>query len=113
MWRAPLWVALAVFVNPAFAYDCSPQRHAEARERIEYAFAQGLLQNDKRSLSVFINDALWHRLTFPQKQAFADDLVCAAAGPGKAYSSMTLRSLSTGNPVGEWNMGTLKVISGY
>lgn len=102
-------VLMAALCGSAAAYDCSSTKHKEARERIVFAIESGIIQPipGGGSRAILLNDVFWSRLTFPQKQIFADELVCAAAGEGKGLRSIQIRSLMTGKPLGDWNMGTL------
>lgn len=101
-------VMMVACTHIARAYDCSEATYQAARGRMTLAFGTGVLKNDKGT-SVFISERYWRGLSFAEKQAFADQLVCAVAGVGKGLASMTFRSDMTGNPVGEWSWGTLTV----
>jgi len=41
-------------------------------------------------------------MTYPEKTRFAEEIVCATAGAGKALRGLMLKSLSTGKEIGEW-----------
>jgi hypothetical protein len=100
---------LAVSTTAATAYDCSPETYKSARAKVGLAFATGRLAvnpTDKNA-NVLISDQYWGTMPLPEKITFADAMVCAVAGVGKAMRSFQFRSLTTGKPVGDWNMGTL------
>jgi hypothetical protein len=84
-------------------YDCSEKTYQYAHTKITLAFGTGILQNDPGGgVSVLVAESYWRRLTFREKTRFAEEIVCATAGAGKGLSGLTLKSLSTGNVIGEW-----------
>jgi hypothetical protein len=109
-------IALTVLVaavnaaSAAHALECTAPEYDRARSRIQLLFGMGILQNlPDHGLGVYVNDAYWARMTFPQKQNFAEELACAAAGVGKSLSMMTYKSLASGKVIGDWSLGTLTV----
>lgn len=75
---------------------------------MDLAFKLGILRNDSGA-GVFISEAFWSQMSFSQKQAFADNLVCATAGVGRGLYRIRFRSDMTGKELGEWKTGILTV----
>lgn len=92
------------------AYECSTEVYKDAYPKMDALFRAGTLQKGTGgALSVMINEAAWGGLTFNQKQAFADRLVCSIAGVGKGLYSLDIQSNMTGKVIGAWKLGTLSV----
>lgn len=106
---APMAFLLSLWISQAAAYDCSPQTYALVYPQMDSLFHSGILQKGQ-GISVMVNEDFWRQMPFNEKQAFSDRLVCAIAGSGKGLSLLTFRSNMTGNPIGEWSFGTLKVL---
>jgi len=107
---APIAIFAAISCTPALAYDCTPTLYGSAKLQITALFATGVLENSSyNGANILIDDRFWRNMPFKEKEAFAERLICAAAGPGKGFSVLTIRSRMTGKPVGEWNMGTLSI----
>jgi hypothetical protein len=64
---------------------------------------------DGITLSVFVSEAFWGRMTFLEKLDFAESLICAWAGVGKSILVLHLRSEMTGQVIGEWRLNRLTV----
>lgn len=91
-------------------YDCSAETYRQARPKVESLFGSGILRKDPRNAAtVFVLDKYWTQLTAPEKTRFAERLVCAIAGVGKGLSALTVKSLMTGQILGEWAAGSLSV----
>ena len=113
--RAALLVVLTglvVFAEAARAqhYECSEETYRRTRPKVESLFGSGVLRKDPHSMAaVLVLDTYWAQLTASERQRFADRLVCAMAGAGKTLSRLVLKSLTTGNALGEWTAGSLSV----
>jgi hypothetical protein len=79
------------------------------------ATKEGTLKPDPESgldgitLSIFVSEAVWGRMTFIEKVDFVESLVCAWAGVGKGLLVLHLRSEMTGQAIGEWRLNRLTV----
>ena len=79
------------------------------------ASKEGILKPDPESgldgitLSAFVSDAAWGRMTYIEKVDFVESLVCAWAGVGKGILVLHLRSEMTGQAIGEWRLNRLTV----
>jgi hypothetical protein len=113
-----LFFALVLAALPAaatLAKECTVEQHEADRARMAAASKEGTLKPDPESgldgitLSVFVSDAVWGRMTFLEKVDFAESLVCAWAGVGKGILVLHLRSEMTGQAIGEWRLNRLTV----
>jgi hypothetical protein len=106
-----LVLAAALWSGSALAYDCSQETYSRAKTKMELLFGTGVLQNYKGGggLAVLVSDRYWNAMTFPQKQLFADELVCAVAGVRKGLMKLSFRSLMSGKVLAEWSLGKLEV----
>src|SRR5262245_10593486 len=113
-----LFLALVFAVLPVaatVAKECTPEQHKADQKRMVAATKDGILKADPESardgitLSVFVSESSWGRMTFLEKIDFAEALICAWAGVGKGILVLNLRSEMTGQVIGEWRLNRLTV----
>jgi hypothetical protein len=113
-----LFFALAFVAVPVAAVatkECTDQQYHADRTRMIEATEAGILRADPESgrdgitLSVFVSESFWERLTFVEKADFTESLVCAWAGAGKGILKLHLRSEMTGKVIGKWDINRLTV----
>lgn len=74
------------------------------------AFGAGILVNDPGgNADILIDRAFWYRMDYPAKVAFMERFTCAVVGPGKALSSINVKSKQSGRVLATWRLGQLDV----
>ena len=102
----------------ATAKECTVEQNKADRARISAATKAGHLRADPESgrdgitLSVFVSESFWEKMTFVEKSEFTQSLICAWAGVGKGILKLHLRSVMTGNVIGDWSINRLTVPDG-
>jgi hypothetical protein len=113
-----LFFALAFVAVPlaeVAAKECTAEQYDADRTRMTAATDAGILRPDPDSgrdgitLSVYVSESFWERLTFVEKVDFTESLVCAWAGVGKGVLKLHLRSEMTGKVIGKWDINRLTV----